>query len=191
MELVLTSDRLRLTPLLADDIDLAIEMFTDPQVVKYLGGPMSVAEIHAEMPTWLRRGGDGCIGIWCVSDIGTGEKYGSTALLPMPVEEDDTDWSLVVPGEMPAGDIEVGYFLKRAAWGKGIATEVCRRMLEFAFEETVLQEVVATVDSGNSGSRRVLDKCGFTHFGPMRAYGEDNPGYRITREQWQKRQQQS
>ena len=32
-------------------------------------------------------------------------------LLPMPVEEDDTDYSLVVPGQMPDCDVEIGYFL--------------------------------------------------------------------------------
>jgi ribosomal-protein-alanine N-acetyltransferase len=123
MNLELRSERLALTPFAPTDLDLCLEMFTDPEVVEYVGGPMTKAAIGNEMSNWTKRGGDGCIGIWCISDRGTGEKYGSVALLPMPIEEDDTDFSLVTPGKMPEGDVEIGYFFKRSAWGRGYAIE--------------------------------------------------------------------
>jgi ribosomal-protein-alanine N-acetyltransferase len=85
---------------------------------------------------------------------------------------------------MPGGDVEVGYFLKQSSWGKGIATEVCRRLLEFIFESTSLDAVVATIDDENHKSENVLLKSGFVYKGRMRAYGEDSPHYRINREQW-------
>ena len=109
MNLELHSERLALTPVAPTDLDLCLEMFTDPEVAEYVGGPMTKAAISNEMSNWTKRGGDGCIGIWCISDLGNGEKYGSAALLPMPVEEDDTDFSLVTPGKMPEGDVEIGY----------------------------------------------------------------------------------
>ena len=115
MNLELQSKRLTLAPFTLDDLDLSFEMFTDPAVVKYAGGVMSKRDIRAKAPDWARRGSDGCIGIWTIADRKTREKFGSAALLPMPIEEDDTDYSLVVPGRMPKGDIEVGYFLKRSA----------------------------------------------------------------------------
>jgi RimJ/RimL family protein N-acetyltransferase len=136
------------------------------------------------MHVWTRRGGNGCIGIWCVSDRDSGEKFGSAALLPMPVEGDDTDFDLVVPGQMPEGDVEVGYFLKRSAWGKGYATEACKRILRMAFEDSPLTEVVATFEKGNSASQNVLEKAGFVDRGVMRCYGEDGPNFRITRDEW-------
>ena len=110
MDLVLTSDRLLLTPLSETDIDSEIELWTDPAVVRYICDPMSEDEIRREMSYVTKRGGNGCIGIWCISDRDTSEKYGSGYLLPMPVDEDDTDWDLVVPGSMPDCDIEVGFF---------------------------------------------------------------------------------
>lgn len=184
MNLHMTTERLRLTPLSEEDVDVALEMFTNAEVVKYLGDLMTEQEIRAEMPTWTRRGGDGCIGIWCVSDRINGERYGSGALLPIPIDEEDTDWDLVIPGVMPAGDIEVGYSLKRSAWGKGLATEICRRLLRFAFEETPLTEVVATFDDENIRSKRVLQKVGLVDDGRRRAYGEDSADFRITRDRW-------
>ena len=85
---------------------------------------------------------------------------------------------------MPDGDIEVGYFLKPSAWGKGYATEACRRIVRFAFEESPLTEVVATFEIGNKGSQRVLEKAGFVSHGMRRCYGVDGVDYRIKRDDW-------
>ena len=186
MNLELLTERLALNPFAATELDLCLEMFTDPEVVKYAGGLMTRAAIREEMFNWTKRGGDGCIGIWCISNRETGEKYGSAALLPMPIEEDDTDFSLVTAGKMPECNIEIGYFLKRSAWGRGYATEAIRRLLGFVFQETPLKEVVATITKENTASRNVLLKAGFIDHGTMRSYGEDGPIYRITRDEWSK-----
>ena len=188
MNLDLHSQRLTLAPFTPADFDLSLEMFTDPAVVKYVGGVMSEPAIRRQLPNWAKRGGVGCIGIWTVFDRMTGKKYGSAALLPMPIEEDDTDYSLVVPGKMPQTDIEIGYYLKRSAWGCGYATEACRRMLQFAFQETALKEVVATFDKENLASRNVLEKAGFADRGTMLCYGKDGANFRITRDEWLKLQ---
>jgi ribosomal-protein-alanine N-acetyltransferase len=186
MNLELTSERLLLKPFQSDDLDICLEMFTDPDVVKYADGLMSESTIRAQMSNWTKRGGNGCIGIWCITDQLSGEKYGSVALLPIPIDEDDTDFDLVVPGTMPDGDIEIGYFFRRSAWGRGFATEACRRVLHFAFDETTLDEVVATFEEENTASRNVLEKAGFKNHGSRRCYGEDGPDYRISRDAWSK-----
>lgn len=189
MKLTLLTERLSLTPYCHADVDIAITMFTDPEVQKYAGGVIDEDEIRSEMPKWVRRGGNGCIGIWCISDRQSGEKLGTVALLPMPIEEDDTDFDLVIPGQMPVGDVEIGYFLKRSAWGKGYATEVCNRILQMAFEDSPLDEVVATFETGNDASLHVLEKVGFVDCGTRRCYAEDGPDFRITRNAWIQRRQ--
>ena len=189
MNLVLYSERLALTPFDASDLELCLEMFTDPDVVGFVGGVMSEEEIRGEMSNRIRRGGNGCIGVWCISDRGSGEKLGSVALLPMPVEEDDTDFSLVIPDQMPDGDVEIGFFLRRSAWGKGYATEASKRLLQLAFEESPLSEVVATFDVCNFASRNVLQKSGLVDRGLMRCYGKNGPNFRMTRDEWIELQQ--
>ncbi len=189
MKLELYTERLLLTQLAPTDFDLALEMWTDPEVVEYVCDLMNKDTISKEMSDWTKRGGNGCIGIWRISDRETGEKYGSAMLLPMPVEEDDTDYSLVVPGQMPDGDVEIGFFLKRSAWGHGFATEVCRRLLQFAFQDTPLNEVVASFDVENVASKNVLEKAGLVDRGIMRCCGEDGPNHRITRDEWYRLQQ--
>lgn len=189
MNLRFHSKRLTLSPFTPDDFDLSMAIFTDPAVLRYAGDVMSEQHIRANMSSWSRRGGNGGIGIWTVSDRRTAEKYGSAALLPMPVDEDETDFSLLVAGEMPQCDIEIGYFLKRSAWGFGYATEASRRLLRFAFEETPLEQVVATFHKENLASRNVLLKSGFTDRGTMRCYGKDGGlNFRITRDEWLQQQ---
>jgi len=188
MKLELHTERLLLTPLVADDVDLALEMWTDPEVVKYVCDVMTEAEIREDMANSIKRGGNGGIGIWCVADRRTGEKLGSTYLLPLPIDKDDTDFSLVVMGQMPDAEIEIGFFLKRSAWGRGYATEVCNRLLQFAFQEASLNEVVASVNEENVTSKNVLEKSGLLDRGRTRCYGKDSPIYRISRDEWNEMQ---
>ncbi len=185
MNLTFESERLTFRPLAEDDLDLAIAQWTDPEVVKYVAErTYSEAELARDMPLFIRRCGGGCIGIWCLTDKTTGEKIGTAILLPMPIELDDTDWDLLIGDDIPDGDIEVGYILKRSAWGKGYATEACMRMLRFAFEVSPLEEVVACTDPDNVASQRILTKCGMIPQGQIRAYQEDIPGFRMTRAEW-------
>ncbi len=184
MNLTLESERLLLRPLAETDLDIAFEIFTDPAAMQYVGETYSRDRVVEELPTAMRRGGGGCIGIWCVIDRVTQEKIGTALLLPLPVEEKDTNWDLVAGDDLPDGEIEIGYLFKTSAWGKGYATEACKRLLQFAFEDTGLQEVVAVTHPDNTVSQKVLRKSGLTAEGLRRAYAKDCPGFRITRGQW-------
>lgn len=56
---------------------------------------------------------------------------------------------------------ELGYMLRRDYWGRGIATEASRLLLDFAFGEVGLHRVFAVVGDDNPASIRVLEKLGF------------------------------
>jgi len=62
----------------------------------------------------------------------------------------------------PAGQAqaELKYAFTRASWGRGLATEAARAMLDYGSAAHGLQEIVATVAPGNEASRRVLLKAG-------------------------------
>ena len=184
MNLNLMSERLLLRPHRETDLDVEIEIGTDPDVMKFVGDVETEDQIVHNMPKYSRRCAGGCIGVWCVIERRTEEKLGTAILLPLPIEEDDTNWDLVVGDELPDCEIEIGYILKKSAWGKGYATEATNRLLKFAFEETPLEELVATTDLENIASQRVLEKCGLVYEGIRRAYAEECPGFRITRQQW-------
>ena len=184
MELELTSERLLLRPFDSSDVELAVEMTTDPEVMKYYSGAVSEAEVVDKAVNFNRRAGGGCIGIWTVLGRSTGERLGEVFLLPLPIEADDTEWDLVEGEAIPRGKIELGYLFKPSTWGKGVATEACQRLLQFAFEETPLDEILAVIEEENVASERVLLKCGFVYENIRRAYAMQLTSFRITRNSW-------
>lgn len=184
VNLELETDRLFLRPLTSDDWEMVLETFTDPEVMKFVADIGSEEALAEMMTSAVRRGAGGRIGVWCVLRRETGEKLGTAAILPLPIEEDDTDWSLLQEDRYPDAEIEVGYILKRSAWGNGYATEICRRLVQFAFEATELGEIVAVTDPRNAASRVVLGKCGFRDEGLRRAYADECSAFRMSRQQW-------
>jgi len=184
IDLELETDRLLLRPLAEDDWEMVLQLFTDPDVMKYIADIGDEETLAAEMKAAVKRGAGGRLGIWCVLRRETGEKLGTSVLLPLPIEEQDTDWSLLREDGYPDADIEVGYILKRSAWGNGYATEACRRLVRFAFEETELDEIVAVTDPRNSVSKKVLRKCGLRDEGSRRAYADECSAFCISRQQW-------
>jgi RimJ/RimL family protein N-acetyltransferase len=69
----------------------------------------------------------------------------------------------VLAGE--SQEIELGYVISPAYWGKGLATEAARAVIEASFSLTEAQRVLANSRVINPASRRVLEKCGFRHIG--------------------------
>lgn len=64
-------------------------------------------------------------------------------------------------------EAEIGYWIAKTYWGRGIATSVVRRMCRYGFEELGLRRITAEVFAFNPGSCRVLEKCGFRRVGVL------------------------
>jgi RimJ/RimL family protein N-acetyltransferase len=92
------------------------------------------------------------------------------------------------------GGTELGYRLYPAFWGRGLATEGARALIASAFERLHLDRVVATTMADNTGSWRVLEKCGLrrvsTFYYPDadRMTGAEHGDfvYELTRSDWTK-----
>lgn len=65
---------------------------------------------------------------------------------------------------------EIGYYLAKPYWGRGIMTAVVRGMCAFAFAELNLSKIAAHVFAPNLASARVLEKCGFEQEGYLRKH---------------------
>ena len=63
---------------------------------------------------------------------------------------------------------ELSFNVARSHWKRGIATEVARQILRFAFTQLGLNRIEATCMPANAASRRVLEKLGFRHEGRSR-----------------------
>ncbi|MEO3947899.1 GNAT family N-acetyltransferase [Gorillibacterium sp. CAU 1737] len=95
------------------------------------------------------------------------------------VNGNDYSWTVVYKGKV-AGQIqlfhfqnsntcaEVGFFIKREYWNKGINTAVLKEVSHFAFETMKIKRVEAQVHTSNKGSQRTLEKAGFLQEGLLR-----------------------
>ena len=91
-------------------------------------------------------------------------------------EEANYAWTIVADGEVAGhmlsferdGKREVGYWLGRAYWGRGIATAALAALLR----EVTVRPLYAYVVRSNVGSIRVLEKCGFATIGSERHLDE-------------------
>jgi ribosomal-protein-alanine N-acetyltransferase len=63
---------------------------------------------------------------------------------------------------------EIGYIVHPDYWGKGIATEVAKLLVNIGFKEFQLHRIYATCDPRNIGSSKVLAKIGMTQEGRLR-----------------------
>jgi RimJ/RimL family protein N-acetyltransferase len=67
------------------------------------------------------------------------------------------------------GQDEIGYWIAKEHWGKGIAT----RALAMLLEQVAIRPLHATTARHNAGSIRVLERCGFTLTGHHQAPGSE------------------
>ncbi|WNV82117.1 GNAT family N-acetyltransferase [Umezawaea sp. Da 62-37] len=61
------------------------------------------------------------------------------------------------------GEIELGWWIAPAAWGRGLATEVAGALRDDAFKQHGARLVVAQHQDGNDASGRVMAKIGLVH----------------------------
>jgi RimJ/RimL family protein N-acetyltransferase len=153
----LTTERLILRRLTPDDAQELFELDSDPEVVRWAnpgGRTTPYDEVRNRMlPRLLsyyeRYSG---YGFYAAEDKTTNEFLGWFFLRPESVD-----------GRLPEefAEVELGYRLKRSAWGKGYATEGSKGLLEKGFSELGATRVVAYVIVKNAASMRVLEKLGF------------------------------
>jgi len=76
--------------------------------------------------------------------------------------------SLLFQTDISRRSAEVGYWLGRACWGRGIATAAVGALSDYGFARFDLARLYATVFAGNGASARVLEKCGYAPEGRLR-----------------------
>ncbi|GII75972.1 GNAT family acetyltransferase [Sphaerisporangium rufum] len=185
MDAFLRTERLVLRPVTAADAGGLLALHGDPEVMRFINGgrPASREEIETvTLPRLCRE--YACIGtrgFWAADERSTGAFLGWFEF--RPVDEHD-----------PAV-VELGYRLGRAAWGRGLATEGARALIDKGFTALGVTLVTANTMAVNVRSRRVMEKAGLSF---VRSFTEDWPEaidgsehgeveYQLTRADWRRR----
>jgi ribosomal-protein-alanine N-acetyltransferase len=83
--------------------------------------------------------------------------------------------------------IEVGYWLAKAAWGKGVATAAAKALVQYGFRDLNLAEIVGVADVKNVASNKVLQKAGLVYRKTAPFREQQVKFYSATREELQER----
>ena len=151
MHVVLETERIVLRRFTEADAEPLAALYGDPRVMRFITlQPPSLATVESEiLPGYLREYrelADG-LGSFAAIEKATGQMAGRFSLRPA------NSYGLT-------GGTELGYRLYPACWGRGLATEGACALIASAFERLRLDRVVATTMADNTGSWRVLEKCG-------------------------------
>jgi RimJ/RimL family protein N-acetyltransferase len=173
MKVVLATERLILREFTEDDADDLFALDSDPDVVRYVG-PYQLADPEAYrqrirtafLPYYTRYQG---YGFWAAVEKAGGSFLGWFCLRPA------LDYRFAAEAGHRPGDVELGYRLRKSAWGKGYATEGSRALVHRAFTETDAVCVVSTALVANVASTRVMEKAGLKRVGEFALPGYEQP----------------
>jgi ribosomal-protein-alanine N-acetyltransferase len=142
-----TTARLRADRLRPGDLDDLLRMHADPRTMATLSGvysPKSTAEfLKRNLEHWEKHG----FGLWALRLRTDGRFVGRAGLRHVDVAG--------------KGEIELSYALPAEFWGQGLATEAARALVDLAFDQLGLVDLVSFTLPTNVGSRRVMEKAGF------------------------------
>jgi RimJ/RimL family protein N-acetyltransferase len=182
MRVLLETERLLLRQFTESDVDNLHDLDGDPEVMRFVNGgrPVPRDVIRDEtLPRFLRayERFEG-FGVWTTIERSTGEFVGWFEFYPRKDAGPD--------------EVELGYRLRRSAWGKGYATEGSRALIRKGFTELGVQRVVAETMAVNAASRRVMEKAGlkyvrtFHQEWPERIEGDEHGDveYALTKTDW-------
>ncbi len=145
-EPIIETERLRLVPLRPEDLERHHAAIGSDPAVPWNHRARSLGETEAVLRHRVGHWAEHGFGLWAVEWRASGEFLGEAGLQHL---------------ENTAG-VEVGYYLGRAAWGRGVATEAGAAAVRHGFEVLGLPRIVAVVRPENDGSKRVLTKLGLS-----------------------------
>jgi len=150
--ILLETQRLRLRRLVAEDVDRLVELDADPQVMRYItfGEPTPRERYERDiLPRWCAYyASTPLLGYWAAETRDAGEFVGVFHLRPDRFDD---------------GEQELGYRLRRAVWGRGLATEAGRALVEHGFTRVGTAKISARTLAANVASRRVMQRCGLSY----------------------------
>ncbi|WHX25064.1 GNAT family N-acetyltransferase [Virgibacillus halodenitrificans] len=147
------TSRLRLRDWEASDLEPFRQMNADERVMKYFPAPLSREETNLFYQLILSEFHECGFGLYAVERKENNEFIGFTGFHRATFEADFTPC------------IEIGWRLKREAWGKGYATEGAAACLRYGFTELGFRNIYSFTADINTLSKNVMAKIGMDFVG--------------------------
>lgn len=145
---ILFTERLILRKMIQDDAGHLLEIFSDPEAMRYYPSTKNDNETREWINWTLNNYAKYGVGLWIVEDKATGDFLGQCGIVPQEVD-----------GETK---MEIGYLFVRRAWGKGYATEAAMACKKYGFDHLNQSEMISLVDVHNIPSSKVAERIGMS-----------------------------
>jgi RimJ/RimL family protein N-acetyltransferase len=152
---LLETDRLIMRPHVRGDFDESFAMWSDPEVIRFIGGqPFSREEVWARLMRYAGHWALLGFGYWVVRDKQRGRFLGEVGF---------ADFQRQIEPSLE-GTPEIGWALSPAAHGRGYATEAVRAALRWAEAQWPAANTACIIAPDNTASLRVAQKCGYVEW---------------------------
>lgn len=161
------TERLKLRPFTATDLDALHALWTDSDVRRYLwdNRELSRDDTAAIIETSSRLHQDEAAGLWAV------ERNDNPGLIGF-----GGYWYF---GEPP--QLQILFGLQPEHWGMGLATDLASCLIQYGFGTLRLRRVIGATDRANVSSQRVMEKAGMRFVERVRNRDSDLMYYAIDR----------
>lgn len=153
----LSTNRLTLRRVIADDAPHLLAYLSKPEVVRHMGlDPFTSLEDALEEIAWYDSILEEGTGVrWGITLTGQNEVIGSCGFLNVSAKHQRA---------------EIGFELSSDHWGRGIAGEALRAVVRHGFAQLGFHRIEALVEPANTASQQLLERVGFTREGLLRGY---------------------
>jgi ribosomal-protein-alanine N-acetyltransferase len=144
--MLLSTQRLKLRPVMLDDVDALHALWREPSVRRYLLDDRLInrEEVQQFVNAFLQSQADRGHGLWMLEARGDTTLVGFAALKEIP----------------KTSEVELYYGLAPQFWGQGLATEATRAVLQYGFDVLGLARLWARTDLPNAPSMSVAERLG-------------------------------
>ncbi|MBD6614756.1 GNAT family N-acetyltransferase [Komarekiella sp. 'clone 1'] len=144
------------------DAEQAFYIYSDPEVTRFIITKVdSVESSQNLLKKWITKSQElnNGSGFWAILPKETEEIVGTIILIQLRDED-----------EQLTPNYEIGWHLKKSAWGKGYATEAAKAILDYGFKTLKLPVIYSIARSENTNSLRVIQRLGMTPVGRTTKY---------------------
>jgi RimJ/RimL family protein N-acetyltransferase len=145
----LTSERIGFREWRADDEALIRAIWGDPEVTRFSGGPFTDTQVLQRLADEIANLRAHAVQYWPIFRRDDGAHLGCCGLRPRTKGPDE---------------FELGFHLRRDAWGRGYALEAARAIIAWA-PACGASSLMAGHHPDNHASGKLLLKLGFVHYG--------------------------